>query len=170
MITQSKKEVVILGIDPGFGMIGYGCIRGSGQSFLCVTYGCIKTPPHQPFEDRLYLLSKELSHLCETLKPHRVAVEKVFFAKNTKTALDVAHARGVILCTVRACGIPICEFTPLQVKQGIIGYGRAEKSQVQKIVKLLLHLQELPKPDDAADALALALCASATPLHMSHTN
>lgn len=157
-----KNTLTILGIDPGFAILGYGCIRGSGSDYSCLTYGCIKTPSYQSFEDRLYLIHKELSLLCEKLQPDLVAVEKLFFSKNTKTALDVAHARGVILLTARLSRISLKEFTPLQVKQGIVGYGRAEKSQIQKTIQLLLHLKELPRPDDAADALALALCAAAT--------
>ncbi len=152
----------IIGIDPGFGRTGYGVIQKIKSEYQCIEYGCITTSPTCAFPDRLLTLHTRLATLFSSFKPTVVSLEKIFFAKNTKTALDVSAARGVIMLCATQHGIPIQEFTPLQVKQGVIGYGKADKLQIQKIVQLLLKLPSLPKPDDAADALALALCANTT--------
>lgn len=153
---------IIIGIDPGFGRVGYGVIKKDGSQTHCLTYGCITTPSSLLFSERLHIIHTELSTLLSSYTPSYIVLEKIFFAKNTKTALDVAHARGVIMLCAYQHHLCIQELTPLQVKQGVIGYGKADKLQVQKIIQLLLKLPSLPKPDDAADALALALCANTT--------
>jgi len=154
--------MIILGLDPGTAITGYGIIKKEGGSLLCIDFGCITTPKGLEAATRLQDLHKELLNLVKKHKPDYAAVEQLFFAKNTRTALSVSHARGVALQAFASFGIPISEFTPLQVKQAVTSYGRAEKSQVQKMVKLLLNLEEIPKPDDAADALAVAICCANT--------
>lgn len=150
----------ILGIDPGYGTIGWGIVTQKGSTFSCINYGCITTPTNISFPDRLHSLYNDLTRLIIATSPALVAVEKLFFYKNTKTALDVSQARGVILLTAKLAGLPILEFTPLQVKQAVTGHGQADKLQIQKMVTLLLNLKKHPTPDDAADALAIAICAS----------
>lgn len=151
--------MIILGIDPGTARTGWGLIKSvRGQQSL-LAYGCFTTSAKLPMEDRLLIIRTELTELLRKYKPNLVGVEKLFFAKNTKTALSVAQARGIVLVTLRGACIPIQEFTPLQVKQAITGYGRADKKQMQVMVKTLLKLKEIPKPDDAADALAIAMTA-----------
>ena len=149
----------IIGIDPGYGRIGVGIIRQERSHLRCMAYECI-TPPKGVFADRLFMIYTSLSDLFMRHKPAIVSVEKLYFFKNTATAIDVSQARGVILLAARVLNIPICEYTPLQVKQAISGYGMADKQQVQRMVKILLKLPTIPRPDDAADALALAICAS----------
>jgi crossover junction endodeoxyribonuclease RuvC len=159
-----KKELsggtILLGIDPGFGRIGYGAIRHEKKQTYCLTYGCISTPAHTPFDERLFTIYTELLRIIKDIQPHALAIEKIFFYTNKTTAIQVSHARGVIFIAARLCGLPITEITPLQVKQALTGYGRAEKKQIQYMTQKILHLPSLPKPDDAADALAIALCAS----------
>lgn len=159
---MTSSPCIIIGIDPGFGRTGYGVIQKINSTYTCLTYGCITTPSSDTFSNRLGALYTNLSKLFLLHKPTILSLEKIFFAKNTKTALDVAHARGIIMLCAYQYNIPVQEFTPLQVKQGVVGYGKADKQQVQKIIQLLLHLPSLPRPDDAADALALALCANTT--------
>jgi len=149
----------ILGIDPGTAIIGYGIIN-KGRRLELIDYGCIKTSANLSTAERLAVLSRELEKLLKKYKPSAVAVEDIFFFKNLKTAIKVSQARGVILFTAANSNIPIYEYTPLQVKQAVTTYGRAEKIQVQKMVKILLNLKEIPKPDDAADALAIAICCA----------
>ena len=150
----------ILGIDPGFGRIGYGVIeQKKGTDWHAVTYGCITTDPKDSFVERLKDLHEELVGLIKQYKPTRLAVEELFFFKNLKTAIEVAQARGVILLTAIENSLPVDEFTPLQVKQAMTGYGRAEKGQMQKMVAVILKIKEKIKSDDAADALAVALTA-----------
>jgi crossover junction endodeoxyribonuclease RuvC len=153
----------ILGIDPGTATVGYGVIESAHPSELpkVLGYGCILTDKKDPAEKRLAVINRDLRHLIRKYKPHTAAVEKIFFYKNQKTAIAVAQARGVILLTLAQEKIVVAELTPLQVKQTITNFGRAEKKQVQYMVKQLLGLKVIPKPDDAADALALALCAQA---------
>lgn len=153
-----SKEI-ILGIDPGFGRVGWGVIIQSGSEWQVVNYGCIETSMNDPFVDRLVELHAEIIKLIKKYKPTRMAVEDLFFFKNLKTAIKVGQARGVILLTAVENSLPVDEFTPLQVKQAITGYGRAEKMQMQKMVRILLGLKQKIKSDDAADALAVALCA-----------
>ena len=162
---MTPSSYTIIGIDPGFARTGYGAIQKTKNEYRCIPYGCITTSPTSAFPNRLHTLYTNLSALFSSLKPTIISLEKIFFAKNTKTALDVSAARGVIMLCAYTHGISIQEFTPLQVKQGVIGYGKADKLQVQKIVQILLKLPSLPKPDDAADALALALCANTTILN-----
>ncbi len=148
---------VILGIDPGYGRVGVGIIRVDGSKHKPLYYGCIETHKNTEFNNRLFSISKELDQVIKKYKPEVAVVETLFFAKNTKTAIDVGQARGVILLTLFNNNVPSYDLTPLQVKQYISGYGKATKKQVQEVVKLLLGLDKIPKPDDAADALALAL-------------
>jgi len=153
--------MIILGIDPGTAIIGWGLIKKTKKLSL-TNYGCIKTSADLSTAERLNKLHKELHSLIKKYKPNIVAVEDIFFFKNLKTAIKVSQARGVILLTAAKAKIKIAEFTPLQVKQAVTGYGRADKSQVQKMIKILLNLKEVPKPDDAADALATAICCAHT--------
>jgi crossover junction endodeoxyribonuclease RuvC len=151
---------VILGIDPGYGITGYGVIVVDGTKISCRDWGVIRTSSNDEFCDRIAELHKDLKKIINKYKPNLVAVEDLFFYKNVKTAMKVGQARGVILLTAVQAKAPIVEFTPLQVKQAIASYGRAEKAQVQQMVKTLLCLDKIPKPDDAADALAIAICAA----------
>lgn len=155
---MSKTSNIWIGIDPGIARIGFGIIKVKGKDALEVLdYGCITTPSTDAMETRLHTLYNELNELILAHKPTIMAVEKIYFAKNAKTALTVGHARGVILLTAATHGLALQEFTPLQIKQGLTGYGRADKSQIQQMVKSMLHLKEVPTPDDTADALAIAL-------------
>ncbi len=151
--------MIILGIDPGTATIGYGVIKGPKKLEL-IEYGCIKTTTDFSTAERLEKLHNELTDLIKLHKPDIVAVEDLFFFKNLKTAIKVSQARGVILLTIAQAKTKIAEYTPLQIKQAVACYGRAEKNQVQKMVKVLLGLREIPKPDDAADALAIAICCA----------
>ena len=150
--------MVILGIDPGTATTGYGIIKREGSSYNLIVYGVIKTPADLPLTARLYIIYEELTKLIKIYQPDVCAIEELFFNKNTRTALSVGQARGVALLTVALAGLSLSEYTPLQVKQAVAGYGRADKYQIQSMVKLLLNMKETPKPDDAADALAIALC------------
>ena len=148
----------ILGIDPGYATIGYGIIEYDNFRFKTVAYGAITTSPDKLFSDRLCDIYSDMQTLINNYKPDCLSIEKLFFNTNTTTAIDVAQARGVILLSARKSNVDIYEYTPLQVKQSITGYGRAEKHQVMEMVKTLLQLNSVPKPDDTADALALAIC------------
>lgn len=150
--------MVILGIDPGYATVGFGVIEYNGTGFKTLNYGAVTTPPNTPFEQRLEMIYDGICELCNTYHPDAVSVEELFFNTNLKTGIAVAHSRGVILLSIKKCGIPFFEYTPLQVKQSVVGYGRAEKMQVMQMTKSLLGLAQIPKPDDAADALALAIC------------
>jgi len=152
--------MIIAGIDPGTARIGYGIIKKSSNKLEMIEYGCIKTESKFSTAERLDQLDQQLTQLIKKYKPDKMAVEDIFFFKNVKTAVKVSQARGVILMRGARMKIPVAEYTPLQVKQAVTSYGRAEKSQVQKMVKLLLNLKEIPKPDDAADALAVAICCA----------
>ena len=154
---QSK---IILGIDPGYGITGFGVVEVVGSNLHCFSYGTIATRADEEFSQRLLALHTELKALIEKYKPNLVAVEELFFSKNTKTAIKVAEARGVILLTAKLAKVPIVEYTPNQVKQAISSYGKADKKQVQRMVKILLGLDKIPHPDDAADALAIGICAA----------
>lgn len=156
----------ILGIDPGIADTGYGVIQKDKSGNLsCIDYGSIKTKAGTEMAGRLEIINKELAKIIKKYKPNLIAVEQLFFCKNAKTALIVGQARGVVMLTASQNKIPIVEFTPLQVKQAVSSYGKASKMQVQKMVKLLLNLNEIPKPDDAADALAIAICAANSNCH-----
>ncbi|WP_077367256.1 crossover junction endodeoxyribonuclease RuvC [Anaerosalibacter sp. Marseille-P3206] len=150
--------MIILGIDPGIAIVGYGIIECNGNSFKALEYGAIITEAGTPFPDRLKIIYEEMSCIIEEYSPEDMAIEELFFNKNVKTAIKVGQARGVEVLAAVNKGIDIYEYTPLQIKQGVVGYGRAEKAQVQEMVKMLLNLKEIPKPDDVADALAVALC------------
>lgn len=152
------KIIRILGIDPGYATIGYGIVEYDNFRFKTIAYGAITTSPDKSFTERLYDIYEDVSTLIKNYKPDSLSIEKLFFNTNTKTAIDVAQARGIILLAARMSNIDIFEYTPLQVKQSITGYGRAEKHQVMEMVKNLLQLNSVPKPDDTADALALAIC------------
>lgn len=156
---SEKKTKIILGIDPGIADTGYGVIKVEGGRLICVEYGSIRTPAKTELGQRLKILYQELTEIIKRHQPELAAVEQLFFCKNVKTAMIVGQARGVMLLTCEQCNVPVVEFTPVQVKQGVSAYGQADKLQVQKMVKLLLNLKEIPKPDDAADALAVAICA-----------
>ena len=159
---QKVKTTKILGIDPGLAAIGFGLITKNGDKNVLVDYGVIKTRPTESFSERLAQVHVELTKLINKSKPDVIGVEELFFYKNVKTATDVGQVRGVIILTAIQQKLRIREFTPLQVKQAVTGYGLADKRQVQKMVKLLLNMPKLPRPDDAADALAVALSASQT--------
>lgn len=150
--------MIILGIDPGIGRTGWGVIEKVRSSqFTVHSYGCFETEPNSPIEGRLALIYGYLSSLIKEYNPEAMAVEELFFNTNTKTALVVGQARGVVLLTGAQNGLSIATYTPLQVKIALTGYGRAEKKQVGQMVKMSLGLKEIPKPDDTADALAIAL-------------
>ena len=150
--------MIILGIDPGLAIVGWGVIEAHRGQFRPIACGDINTPAHTPVEDRLELIYRDLTRIIEKYKPEEVAVEELFFTNNITTGITVAEARGVILLVCRQHGIPIHEYTPPQVKQAVVGYGKAEKRQVIAMVTSLLKLSSPPKPDDTADALAIALC------------
>ncbi len=150
--------MVILGIDPGYATVGYGVIEYNGAAFRTRDYGAVTSPANTPFPRRLEMIFDGITQLCDEYKPDAVSVEELFFNTNLKTGIAVAHARGVILLAIQKLGIPFYEYTPLQVKQSVVGYGRAEKMQVMLMTKSLLGLEKIPRPDDAADALALAIC------------
>lgn len=152
------KVVRILGIDPGYAIIGYGIVEYDNFRFKTVAYGAVTTTPDKSFADRLCDIYNDINTLIKTYQPDCLSIEKLFFNTNTTTAIDVAQARGVVLLASRKANIDVFEYTPLQVKQSITGYGRAEKHQVMEMVKNLLQLNSVPKPDDTADALALAIC------------
>ncbi len=151
--------MIILGIDPGTTRVGFGVIKKDGAKLALLKYGILKNSG----EDKINLLlsiSTEIETLLKKYHPDDSSVEKLFFFTNQKTTIDVSEARGVILLTLSKKGVPVCEFTPLQVKQAVSGYGRADKDQVQRMVKLILGLKENIRPDDAADALAIAICCA----------
>jgi len=152
---------IILGIDPGIADTGYGVIQVQNDNrLLCLDYGSIKTKANEPLPERLEKMAGELEKIIKKYKPELVSVEQLFFYNNAKTAFMVGQARGVVLLISRQHKIPIVEFTPLQIKQAVSTYGQASKLQVQRMVKMILNLKELPKPDDAADGLAAAICAA----------
>lgn len=158
MFGQGVFCLIIMGIDPGIAILGYGVLNVEGNKYGIIDSGAIFTSSNLSMPQRLSLIYRDLTELLIRYKPEAFAVEELFFSKNTKTALTVGHARGVIILAASNLDIPIYEYTPLQVKQSIVGYGRADKNQMQQMVKILLNLKEIPKPDDVADALAVAIC------------
>lgn len=156
----------ILGIDPGIAIVGFGFIDKKGSQLTPVQYGSIQTEAHTEPAERLKQVYDALIQLIDKYQPQQIAVEKLFFNRNVTTAFTVGQARGVILLAAAQKGLQIGEYTPLQVKQAVVGYGKAEKRQVQEMVKMFLNLREIPKPDDVADALAIAICHA----HTSHVN
>ena len=150
--------MIILGIDPGFAITGYGVIECQGNHLKMLEYGVVSTKAGTPFTWRLLQIRDQLNELLAKYKPDACAVEELFFNSNTTTAIQVAQGRGVAITTVADKGIPIFEYTPLQVKSAVTGYGQAQKPQVMEMTKRLLRLEKVPKPDDTADALAIAIC------------
>lgn len=150
--------MIIIGIDPGYAIVGVGVVEYKGNKFRPIEYTALTTPAGMNTVDRLKKIYDEMTMLIDKHKPDSMAIEELFFNSNQKTAINVAQARGVILVAAANKGVPVREYTPLQVKQSVTGYGRADKKQIQEMVKLILHLNVIPKPDDAADALALAIC------------
>lgn len=150
--------MIILGIDPGLALVGYGLIEFSNFKYKMLEYGCITTTPETSTQDRLKIIYNEINNIILEYNPSEMAIEELFFNKNIKTAIAVGQARGVQILSGVVNNLKIYEYTPLQVKQAIVGYGRADKVQMQENIKYLLKLSEIPKPDDAADALAIALC------------
>ena len=148
----------ILGIDPGYGITGIGLIEAQRGSMQLLRCGAITTPAGMDFSARLEIIYEDMRKLLEVAKPDAVAIEELFFGHNVTTAIGVAQSRGVILLAIRQADVPIYQYKPMQVKQAVVGYGNATKHQVQDMTKRLLHLQAMPKPDDAADAIAIALC------------
>lgn len=154
--------MLILGIDPGTAIMGYGLIEKKGQSLFPVSYSCWRTSSETPMPERLKILYDSIENLLGKYSPDVMAVEELFFNRNTTTALTVGQARGVALLCAARKNIDVYEYTPLQVKQAVVGYGKADKQQIQYMVKAILALQEIPKPDDTADALAVAICHANT--------
>ena len=152
----------ILGIDPGVGTVGFGVVDAEKGKNTYVACGAITTPPNTPLSPRLDMIYNDLNELIVTFAPEAVAVEELFFSKNITTGISVAHGRGVILLSAYRSGVPVFEYTPMQVKQAVVGYGGAKKNQVIYMVQRLLNMKAPPKPDDAADALALAICHART--------
>lgn len=152
----------ILGIDPGTGIMGWGLIEMNVGKIKPLKYGCIRTKPNMPQPERLAHIFNSLSDIIEKTKPDEVAIEELFFFKNQKTIISVAEARGVAIVAAKKFDLPVFEYTPLQVKQALTGYGRADKAQIQEMVRISCNLKVCPKPDDAADALAIAICHGQT--------
>lgn len=150
--------MLIMGVDPGTAITGYGLVRYTGNRFSLVECGCIRTKSEAPLAGRLETLYRELSAIIRQHGPEQFAVEELFFNKNVRTALAVGHARGVAMLAAAVSGLPVFEYTPLQVKQAVVGFGRAAKTQVQYMIKTILALPAVPTPDDVADALAVAIC------------
>ncbi len=157
----------VLGIDPGYAIVGVGVIDYNGNSFKVVNYDAVTTKAGTDFNLRLQIIYDDICRIIDRYKPDYMSIEKLFFNTNSTTAISVAQARGVILLAAKQKGVAIYEYTPLQVKQAVTGYGKAEKRQVMELTKMLLGLKEVPKPDDTADALAIAIChahCAASPL------
>ena len=152
--------MVILGIDPGVATIGFGVINAERQKNTLIQYGTITTPAGIPLASRLLQISNDMEELIHLFQPDEMAIEELFFSTNITTGISVAHGRGVILLAAEKLGVPVFEYTPIQVKQAVAGYGKADKKQVMLMTQRLLHMNRLPRPDDAADALAIAICHS----------
>ena len=161
--------MVILGIDPGVATIGFGVLRAERGKNTLLQYGVITTPAGIPLSRRLVQISEDMEQLIRRFKPDEMAVEELFFSKNITTGIAVAHGRGVILLAAEKLGVPVFEYTPMQVKQAVVGYGGAQKRQVMLMTRRLLGMKEVPKPDDAADALAIAICHSRSATSLMNT-
>jgi len=161
--------VIVLGIDPGTARMGYGVVSREGSQLEMIDYGCLETTNDRPLEQRLLIIHEGLTDLIETHRPEAMGVERLFFNKNVQTAMAVGQARGVVLLVAAQHGLPVFEYGPHEVKLAVTGYGRAPKDQVQRMVQLVLSMSQIPKPDDAADALAVAVCTAhaATPQQMA---
>ncbi|MFA5051524.1 MAG: crossover junction endodeoxyribonuclease RuvC [Patescibacteria group bacterium] len=157
-MPSSKNSFTVLGIDPGYAITGYGIVKHDKQKVSAIAQGVIASKPSVPYEQRLKKIFDGLSAIINKYRPDAIAIEKLFFATNTTTAMRVGEARGVAILAAGTAGIPVREFTPLQVKQAITGDGRADKSQMQRMIKIFLKLQTIPQPDDVADALSIAVC------------
>ena len=155
---MNKNKVRILGIDPGYGIVGFGVVEKEGNHFHCLDLGVIRTEKDQELAFRLNQIFTGINEIIEKYRPNESAIEKLFFLKNVTTAMAVSEARGVIQLSLFRAGVEIFEYTPFQVKQAVTGNGHAEKGQIQRVLKMILHLETTPKPDDAADAVAIALC------------
>ena len=162
--------MIILGIDPGVATIGFGLVRAERNRNQLLRYGVITTPPGIPLSNRLLQISNDMEELIHAFHPDEMAVEELFFTKNITTGIAVAHGRGVILLAAEKLGVPVFEYTPMQVKQAVVGYGKADKRQVMMMTQRLLHMKEIPRPDDAADALALAICHSRAATSLLNTD
>lgn len=152
----------ILGVDPGYAIVGYGVVEYKNNKFKPLDYGAVTTSAGMDFADRLEIIYSGMDEIIKRNRPEALSIEKLFFNTNTTTAIDVAQARGVILLAAKQNNLPIYEYTPLQVKQAVTGYGRAEKRQMMELTRILLGLDKCPKPDDTADALAMAICHAHT--------
>ena len=161
--------MVILGIDPGVATIGFGVINAESQKNTLIQYGTITTPAGIPLASRLLQISNDMEELIHLFQPDEMAIEELFFSTNITTGMSLAHGRGVILLAAEKLGVPIFEYTPIQVKQAVAGYGKADKKQVMLMTQRLLHMNRLPRPDDAADALAIAICHSRAATSMLNT-
>ncbi|CCF82550.1 Crossover junction endodeoxyribonuclease ruvC [Nitrolancea hollandica Lb] len=153
----SVEPTITLGVDPGTALLGYGVIAGD-DAVRVIDFGVLETTPDEPMPKRLQFLYAGMCRLIQSYHPDTVVVEQLFFARNVTTALAVGQARGVVMLAAAQAGVPVNEYTPAEVKQAVSGYGRANKSQMQEMVRMLLGLEDIPRPDDAADALAVALC------------
>jgi crossover junction endodeoxyribonuclease RuvC len=158
--------MLVLGVDPGLATTGYGLVRETEEGLQAVTYGVVTTPAKSPLPERLQQLYYELSALIQLHRPDESAVEELFFSRNVRTAMSVGQARGVALLALADAGLLVTGYTPLTIKQAVSGFGGADKTQMQTMVKMLLKLESVPRPDDAADALAVAICH----LHSAHLN
>lgn len=158
LILKKNKNIRILGIDPGYAIVGFGILDYNGFDFNLIEYGAITTDSGTDFNKRLRAIHEDTEFIFEKFKPDCMAIERLYFTTNQKTAIDVAQARGIVLLSAALRDIPVSEYTPLQVKQSVVGYGKAEKRQVMEMTRQLLNLANIPKPDDAADALAIAIC------------
>ena len=158
ILMQLNLCMKILGIDPGIADTGYGVVADNGGQLKCLIYGSIKTEAKDPLAKRLVILADALEAVIKQQQPQAAAIEQLFFAKNVKTAMAVGQARGVALLICQQSGLPLSEFTPMQVKQAVAGYGAADKRQIQRMTQIILKLKSIPEPDDAADALAVAIC------------
>ncbi len=150
--------MTILGIDPGLATMGFGVVSVDGARVTHIRHGVVTTPPNTPLEQRLLSIAEDFEALLTTFRPDMISIEELFFGNNVTTGLSVAHSRGVVLMLAAKYHLPVAEYKPSQVKQAVVGYGNAEKRQVMDMVQRLLHLPQLPRPDDAADALAVAIC------------
>ncbi len=162
--------MIILGIDPGIAIVGYGVVHYDGYKFTPIEYGAITTPAGQKLTDRLRDIYESVGTLIEKHKPDAFSIEELFFNTNVKTAISVAHGRGVCILAATVLNVPVFEYTPLQIKQAVAGYGRAQKGQVQRMVTQMLGLNAVPKPDDVADALAIAMCHGYSAQYHSRVN
>lgn len=158
LIGEENRPLRVMGVDPGSEITGYGVIESRGRHYKLIEYDAVRAPARFTFAERLLVISQRLEEVIERLRPHACAVEETFYAVNVKSALKLGHVRGVVLLSAARAGVEIFEYSPLEIKSALVGYGRAEKRQVQEMVRLLLELKEAPEPLDASDALAAAIC------------